>query len=253
MRVLELPRKVGKAAALTQGCALARYEILVFADMRQTWAADALRLLLENFADPEVGAVSGDLVIEAAPGVLAGVGLYWRFEKWLRRRESRVCSMVGVTGGDQRRAPRAVPAHSAGDDPGRRLLAVAGRLCRATASSTTCMRRAYDRLPARTSDEFRRKVRTLAGNFQLATLLPGALLPWRNPIWLQFLSHKLLRLAVPWALLVLLAAEPRCSRLGLPDVAFWRRRFATSSACSASYRRRERVSGRRRPPRRSWS
>jgi biofilm PGA synthesis N-glycosyltransferase PgaC len=64
---------------------------------------------------------------------------------------------------------------------------------------------AYDRLPERARDEFRRKVRTLAGNFQLAARLPHSLLPWRNPVWLQFVSHKLLRLAVPWALLALLA------------------------------------------------
>jgi len=98
VRVLETPAKVGKAAALSQGCAAARHEILVFTDVRQTWAPDALPLLLENFADPAVGAVSGDLVVETAPGVLAGVGLYWRFEKWLRRRESLVWSMVGATG-----------------------------------------------------------------------------------------------------------------------------------------------------------
>src|SRR5260370_19027217 len=63
--------------------------------------------------------------------------------------------------------------------------------------------RAYDRLPEHPRDEFRRKVRTLAGNYQLLTPLPASLLPWRNPVLLQWASHKLLRLAVPWALLVL--------------------------------------------------
>ena len=48
---------------------------------------------------------------------------------------------------------------------------------------------AFDRLPERTADEFRRKVRTLAGNFQLVARLPAVLLPWRNPVWLQFLSR----------------------------------------------------------------
>ena len=59
--------------------------------------------------------------------------------------------------------------------------------------------RAYDRLPERPLDEFQRKLRTLTGNFQLVARLPQALLPWRNPIWFQFLSHKLLRLLMPWA------------------------------------------------------
>jgi glycosyltransferase involved in cell wall biosynthesis len=75
VRVLELPRWVGKAAALSAGCA-ATGEVLVFADARQSWAPDALRRLLENFADPEVGAVSGNLMVEGAPGVMSSVSLY---------------------------------------------------------------------------------------------------------------------------------------------------------------------------------
>ena len=63
---------------------------------------------------------------------------------------------------------------------------------------------AFDQLPARPADEFRRKVRTLAGNFQLAKRLPRSLLPWKNPIWFQFVSHKLCRLPIPWVLAALL-------------------------------------------------
>ena len=61
---------------------------------------------------------------------------------------------------------------------------------------------AYDRLPDRVGSEFRRKVRTLAGLFQLVGRLPSALLPWRNPVWFFLLSHKLARLVVPWAWLL---------------------------------------------------
>jgi cellulose synthase/poly-beta-1,6-N-acetylglucosamine synthase-like glycosyltransferase len=206
VRLLELPRNAGKAAALTAGCAAARHEILVFADARQSWAPDALRLLLENFSDPGVGAVSGDLVAESTPGVMAGVGLYWRYEKWLRRLEGRVNSTVGVTGAISAvRRPlfRGIPAGTILDDvywP----LQVAMQGYRVVHDSRA---RAYDRLPDRPCDEFRRKVRTQSGNFQLLARLPGALLPWRNPIWFQFLSHKVLRLLVPWALLGMLCSS----------------------------------------------
>jgi len=88
----------GKALALNQAHAVARHPLLLFADARQTWAEDAIDRLLAPFADPAVGAVSGDLVLESAPGVMVGVGLYWRFEKWLRRTESKFDSMVSVTG-----------------------------------------------------------------------------------------------------------------------------------------------------------
>jgi cellulose synthase/poly-beta-1,6-N-acetylglucosamine synthase-like glycosyltransferase len=205
VRVCELPERAGKAAALNEGCALARHEILVFADMRQTWEPDALRLLLENFADPAVGAVSGDLLLCDAAGVLAGVALYWRYEKMLRRLEGRVWSVVGATGAISAvRRPlfRPIPPGTLLDDvywPMR----VALQGYRVVHDRRAV---AYDRLPPRARDEFRRKVRTLSGNFQLAARLPALLLPWRNPIWLPFVSHKLLRLLVPWALLGLLAA-----------------------------------------------
>jgi cellulose synthase/poly-beta-1,6-N-acetylglucosamine synthase-like glycosyltransferase len=204
VRVVELPESVGKASALTRGCAEARHEIIVFADTRQTWAPDALELLLDNFADPDVGAVSGDLVVDAGRATLAGVGLYWRFEKWLRRQESRIGSQAGVTGAIsavRRELFRPIPAGTILDDVYWPLqVALQGK--RVVHDERAL---AYDRLPERARDEFRRKVRTLAGNFQLALRLPRVLLPWGNPVWLPFLSRKLARLLVPWALLGLLA------------------------------------------------
>jgi biofilm PGA synthesis N-glycosyltransferase PgaC len=157
-------------------------------------------LLMRNFGDKKVGAVSGDLVLQAPSGVLKGVGLYWRHEKWLRKQESRLWSSVGVTGAIcavRRRLFKGIPMATILDDvywP----LTVAIQGFRVVHDSDAL---AYDRLPERAQDEFSRKVRTLSGNFQLCFLLPSSLLPWRNPVWFQFVSHKLGRLAVPWALL----------------------------------------------------
>src|SRR5581483_9865759 len=206
VQVIEVLENVGKAAAISQACAQAVGEVIVFADVRQRWDAQALNHLLSNFADARVGAVSGDLVLEQSPGVLAGVGLYWRYEKWLRKQESRARAMVGVTGAISavRRALfRPIPPGTLLDDvywP----LQVAMQGFRVIHDERAV---AYDRLPDKAADEFRRKVRTLSGNFQLMQRLPTALVPWRNPIWLQYVSHKLLRLAVPWALLGMLAAS----------------------------------------------
>ncbi len=201
--VIDLPENVGKAEALNIGCAAARGEILVFGDVRQTWAEDTVEHLLENFSDPTIGAVSGALVLESAPGVMAGVGLYWRFEKWLRRQESLVHSTVGVSGSIsavRRELFQRIPKGTILDDVNWPMQVVM-RGFRVVQDESA---KAFDRLPDRPRDEFRRKVRTLSGNYQMITLLPALLLPWRNPIWLQFLSHKLCRLIVPWALLVLL-------------------------------------------------
>ena len=205
VRVIALESNEGKAAALSRAFAEARYDIVVFADARQRWADDALVRLLENFVDPLVGAASGDLVLESAPGVMAGVGLYWRYEKWLRRTESRIRAQVGVTGAiaAARRAvlPPAIPAGTLLDDvywP----LCVAMRGYRVVHDERA---RAFDRLPERPRDEMNRKVRTLAGNYQLVGLLPKSLLPWCNPVWLPWVSHKLVRLAVPWCLIGMLS------------------------------------------------
>jgi cellulose synthase/poly-beta-1,6-N-acetylglucosamine synthase-like glycosyltransferase len=203
VRVLELKENAGKGEALTRGCAIARHDVVVFADARQSWDVDALEMLLRNFADPAVGAVSGELCVESGPGIMAGFGLYWRYEKWLRHLEGLVHSVVGVSGAIcavRRDIFYPIPAGTILDDvywplrvtmQGKRVIHEREAV-------------AFDRLPQRPRDEFRRKVRTLSGNFQLVWRLPAALVPWRNPVWFQFVSHKLLRLLVPWALLAVL-------------------------------------------------
>ncbi len=206
VRVLVQEPWQGKAMALNRAHAKARHPIMVFADARQTWAPDALDWLVAAFGDPSVGAVSGDLVAECGPGVMAGVGLYWRFEKWLRRTESRFDSMVSVTGciaAVRRELFATLPAGTILDDvywP----LAVAMGDHRVVHEERA---RAFDRLPVRARDEFRRKVRTLTGNFQLMAIMPGAVLAWRNRLWWQFVSHRALRLAIPWALMAMLVAS----------------------------------------------
>lgn len=219
IRVIALPTNSGKAAALNAGSAAASHPLLAFADVRQTWAPDAIERITENFADPTVGAVSGDLVVESTPGVMAGFGLYWRFEKWLRRTESRFDSLVSVTGSIcavRRELFRPIPDGTILDDVYWPLLVAMGghRVVHDDRAH------AFDWLPGRVRDEFRRKVRTLSGNFQLLTRLPSALLPWRNPVWWQFVSHRLLRLLVPWASIGLAASAAILER-PVYRVALW--------------------------------
>jgi poly-beta-1,6-N-acetyl-D-glucosamine synthase len=204
--VIELSHNVGKAEALTRGVAAAAGDVVVFADARQHWAPDALRLLLENFQDPQVGGVSGDLILESDGGANSGVGLYWRYEKEIRKLESRVHSTVGATGAIsavRRNLFRPIPPRTILDDvywP----LQVVMQGYRVVHDGRA---NAFDRLPAKARDEFRRKVRTLSGNFQLVARSPEILLPWRNPGWFGFLSHKLLRLTVPWLLIGMLVTS----------------------------------------------
>ena len=194
----------GKATALNAGVALARHDIIVFADARQRFARGALRALVASFADPSVGVVSGELVLDCEAGTSEssaadGVGAYWRYEKWIRARETAVASMLGATGAIyaiRRDAWRALPAGTILDDvlaPMRAVLAGWRAVFEPGA-------RAFDVTASDTSAEQQRKTRTLAGNWQILAREPRLLLPGANPVWFQYLSHKVGRLLVPFAL-----------------------------------------------------
>lgn len=198
----------GKAAALNAAVDRARYPILVFADARQRFAKDAIRRLVSHFRDPQVGAVSGELLLDSetsptASTVGEGVGAYWRYEKWLRRREAIVGSTVGVTGAIyamRRWLWQPLPADTVLDD----VLGPMRVVMRGYRVTFDSLARAFDETARTASAEMRRKVRTLAGNFQLIAQEPRLLVPGLNPVWLQFMSHKVGRLLVPYALIALL-------------------------------------------------
>lgn len=207
VRVVASARQEGKAVALNRGVEAATGEVLVLCDARQRLEPGAVRELVANLADPAVGAVTGELLLEDGRGRQAadGVGLYWRYEKGLRAMESRIHSTVGATGAlyaVRRELFEPLPAGAILDDvivPMRAVLAGRRTVFEPRA-------KAYDRVQP-PELEFRRKVRTLAGNFQLVGLVPDLLKPWRNPVFLQFVSHKLGRLMVPYLLVGLLASN----------------------------------------------
>jgi cellulose synthase/poly-beta-1,6-N-acetylglucosamine synthase-like glycosyltransferase len=214
VRLVALPGPRGKAAALGEAVPQATGEILVLTDARQRLAPDAVRELAAYFADPSVGAVSGELMLEdGGPGPAAGLGRYWRYEKLIRRAESRFDSTVGATGAlyAVRRSlwPALDPRTILDDVAVPMEVVLAGRRVLFAPEA-----RAYDRLSDDAAHEYRRKVRTLAGSYQLALLRPALLDPFRNRVAWQFWSHKLARLAVPWCLAVLLAASAALAARG---------------------------------------
>jgi cellulose synthase/poly-beta-1,6-N-acetylglucosamine synthase-like glycosyltransferase len=194
------PERHGKAASLNDAIAMATGEIVVFTDARQRIEPGALRLLAENFADPAVGCVSGELMLgdsEARESV-EGMGLYWKIEKKIRESESSSGSVVGATGAlyaARRDLVGPLPAGTILDD-----VLIPMSVVRSGARVVFDNRaRAWDRPNLGGQREFRRKVRTLGGNYQLVQLAPW-LLSNQNPVRFEFVSHKLLRLLVPFAL-----------------------------------------------------
>jgi cellulose synthase/poly-beta-1,6-N-acetylglucosamine synthase-like glycosyltransferase len=204
VRLLPLPR-AGKAATLTAGMREATGDFLVFTDVRQDLAPDSLALLLENFADPTVGVVSGALtILDPVTHEEADTGLYWRYELWIRDRLSRIDSIFGATGAYyvmRRELAAPIPAGTLLDDM---YLPLSAFLCGYRLLVDT-RAKAFDH-PTGLDAEFRRKVRTLAGNYQILAAYPRMLGP-ANRLWFHFWSYKFGRLILPFALIVLFGAS----------------------------------------------
>jgi cellulose synthase/poly-beta-1,6-N-acetylglucosamine synthase-like glycosyltransferase len=200
IRVIELPENRGKATGLNAGVAGARGDLIVFADARQRFHRHAIRRLTAAFADPAVGAVSGNLDIAASEtGAGAGIDAYWKLERLIRHLESEFDSAIGCTGAIyaiRRSAFEPLPEDTILDDvviPMRILVGGARVLFDREAT-------AFDPQELAPDNEQRRKIRTLAGNYQMLFRYPAWLAPWKNRAWWQVISHKYLRLAGPFLL-----------------------------------------------------
>ncbi len=199
-----LDEHCGKAVAVNAGMAKATAEMILFVDIRPEIAPGAIQQLVSNFADPKVGCVAGELILrkeshDDATGAVSGV--YWRYEKWLRTCESICGSPVGVYGGFyviRRELAVPQPAGMILDDMFQPLSIIR----QGYRSVLDVHAYVYDTWPTRIEEEFHRKVRTLAGNFQLFRLAPWTLTP-RNPVLFQLVSHKVMRLVVPYLLILL--------------------------------------------------
>ena len=204
VRVVMADASGGKAAALNAAVRAATGDVLVFSDLQQRFAPDAIRLLVTHLlADDRLAAVGGALQLPGDLRPLARrspVEWYWGLERWLRAAEARLHSSVGLSGSIYALRHDAwvpMPPHLILDDvwlPMR--LVLAGRRVGYLLSA-----KAFDARSTTARVERIRKVRTLTGNFQLVAWLPVLLVPIRNPIWVQFVSHKLLRLLTPWLVL----------------------------------------------------
>ena len=209
--------RAGKAAAINTALGHATGEILFFTDVRQALDPDALSHLVANFSDPSIGAVTGELryLDPDRTGEEADMELYWRYELFARRRHSRMDSTFSATGciyAIRRSLTAPIPPDTLSDDV---VIPLRAFFCgyRVIFDPEAI---AFDH-PTAKGREFRRKLRTLAGIWQVHARLPE-LFTSANRMRLDFLSHRFARLALPWAILVVYAAT-----LALPASPF--RRF----------------------------
>jgi len=207
--VLDLPR-MGKLSALNRAEQAASGAILVFTDADSMFEPGTLRQLVSNFADPQVGGVAANVVRvveEEGRPVARGEGLYWRYERLLKRLEDRVGSVVSASGHlyAVRRSFFAASDRTSGTDDfliSSAVVKQGGRLAfdeRARVLVAT---------PEEGGTELRRKIRVMNRGLRSALALGPGLLPTRTGLYaLEVVFHKLLRRLVGFFMLAMLAGS----------------------------------------------
>jgi cellulose synthase/poly-beta-1,6-N-acetylglucosamine synthase-like glycosyltransferase len=194
----------GKSGTLQRVVEAARGEVLVFTDMRQRLERGSVRALCAALASRQLRAVGGALRFESSHnGTPVLPGAYWRYESWLRQAEAASGSVVGVSGAlyaVRRSDMPTLPPGLVLDDlwVPMRIAAGGGRI------GLDPRAIAWDIEAPTAAIESARKRRTLAGNWQLLSLWPRLLLPGAHPLWWRFVSHKVLRLLMPFVLVLVL-------------------------------------------------
>ncbi len=199
VQLLSLPRSVGKAAALNAAMSRVTTPLTVFADARQAFSTNAIAELTRVFTDPRVGVAAGHLVLAGGESS----GLYWRIESALRQAESTLGWAHAASGAIYAiRTPlfQPMPDGLLLDDVWIPLQAVKQDFRIIDVPEAL----ALEPQAVAAAAEFRRKLRTLVGNWQLMRAAPWLVNPWQNPVFFPWLSHKLARLLAPWALLLAL-------------------------------------------------
>ncbi|MDE2768074.1 MAG: glycosyltransferase [Chloroflexota bacterium] len=222
LQVIELPRQRGKLAAIRAALPHARGEVIAFTDANVLLERDALRHLVAPLADPSVAAVSGAKHIGNGPEAT-----YWRYERWIRARESASGSIAGADGALYAVRATDVDASAcagAADDLliSLRAIRAAGRIVFAPQA------RAFEAPSPGTGQGFTARTRTTSGALFALASLPELLRAPHRDLWWKLSGHKLLRIATPLAMATGLAL------LALPRSPAQRRVWSSSLVLSAA-------------------
>jgi cellulose synthase/poly-beta-1,6-N-acetylglucosamine synthase-like glycosyltransferase len=210
VRVCRLPQRGGKTPAQNLAAEEARGDILLFSDATTDYEPDVLRVIVPNFADPEVGCVSGRLIYvdPAQSGVGSGARSYWGYETFLKSCESQIFSLIGVSGqlyAVRRSAFRPLPPECSSDfvtatdmvEQGFRAIFEPKALCR-------------EETNRRVGRELTMRVRIITQTYHDLWDMRHMMNPLRSGFYaVQLWSHKVFRYAVPLFLLTNLAASLR--------------------------------------------
>jgi cellulose synthase/poly-beta-1,6-N-acetylglucosamine synthase-like glycosyltransferase len=208
VRLLSYPRQ-GKVPTLNAAVPHATGEIVLFSDANSMYDRDAIRCIVQPFADPSVGGVAGNQVYaRGADGHAAGYGerLYWSFDRFLKSLQTRAGNVISSTGAIhaiRRELFQPVPPGVSDDFViSTRVVLQRKRLVFEPGAI------AYESIAASDGAEFHRKVRVIVRGLRGLWAVRGLFNPVRHGFYaIQIFSHKLLRWSVGWLLLILLTAS----------------------------------------------
>ncbi|MGB3223693.1 MAG: glycosyltransferase, partial [Desulforhopalus sp.] len=202
IELLKVIHRGGKENAQKEAVGYARGEILVFSDVATVLEPHGLQEIVANFADPSVGCVSSEDRLLGQNGKPSGEGVYVRYEMWLRRLESEVYSLVGLSGSFFA-ARREVCQDFSGDvQSDFRTLLSSMKLGLRGVSDSTAIGSYLDIVDEK--QEFQRKVRTVLRGLTVFFKHLEFLNIFKYGLFsYQFFCHKLLRWLVPFFLVLL--------------------------------------------------
>jgi poly-beta-1,6-N-acetyl-D-glucosamine synthase len=208
LTLLDYPERRGKPGVLNDAVQEAAGEIIVFSDASSLLGPDAVRKLVQNFNDPQVGCVCGDYKLAYTDKSLRGQGegLFVRYELFLKKKEAEIGSVLGLHGAIyafRKEIYVALPADAINDDYILPAMIVS-RGYRAVFEEEAV---AYEKEQSDLRSEWRRRVRIAAGNVQQMRHVAFLFNPLRGMLFVQFLSHKVLRTMTPFALMLLFVSN----------------------------------------------
>jgi glycosyltransferase involved in cell wall biosynthesis len=206
VRLVRANERKGKEHAQWHAIEAARSDILVFSDTATKIPEDGIRRLVRHFDDPAVGAVSSEDRFVKEGGGVAGEGAYVKYEMWLRRLESSVNSLVGLSGSffaARRDVCREWDIHVPSDF-NTALNSVRAGYVAVTAADVL----GYYSDIKDERKEYNRKMRTVIRGISALFVKPEVLNPWKFGLFsLQVWSHKVMRWLVPWFMVLTLASN----------------------------------------------
>lgn len=221
VELISFENRRGKLSALKDALHFASHEIILFSDADNFYPPDALIETVKYFSDPSIGAVSGGRNVIGDTSLGKAEGLYWKYEEFIKRQESRIDSCVGVAGdllAVRKNIYVAPPAGIINDDfyTALRVLQKGYRVVHAPQA------RSYHPVARSEQEEIERRTRMTAGRYQII-FSAWNILPFKKPfvLW-QIISHKYLRLLLPVAMLVAVGANIMAfSGFGMMDAPAW--------------------------------